>query len=147
MSSNNIWSTLNEAMTKVETEFGLSDIFQKNGLSRDEPVTVEFRCGDETLSIFQRHREPSSTQCYWVRADEQKIENPGMQQLNRNFGQDLVEILNKADMLSSFKNALLQHGVTISEEQPVIVQFRLANGAGLTWLKCPCDNRPCCQIG
>ena len=150
-SNNDVWSTLNEILTKAENEFGLSEVFQKYSISKDEPVTVEVRCGSELLCSQTRFFDSSNACCKWGEVMEQGKENPEVQHSSRDVkpgnGQEIAEVMNQALLLPSLKNVLLERSVSISEENSVTVNFRLAD-VGLFSLACPCPDRrrPCCQI-
>lgn len=158
MKNNEIAAELIKALTNAENKFGLSEILQRQGILKDEIVTIEFKLGNETLLTCQRSFNSLSTQCCWDRAHKKTIGSDDKKQSiesirqdtsevlsEKNIGQDIAEILSEAGMLNTFKNALLKRDVTISETQPVIVQFSFNNGFAVT-LKCPCSPKPCCQI-
>ncbi len=144
-SNNDIWLALNEVLNKAENEFSLSEVFQKNGISKDEPVTVEFACGDELLCSQTRFFDSSNACCKWGEVMEQGMKNPERRQISENIGQEVAEAVSKAGMLPSLKNVLLKRGVGISEKNPVTVNFRLDN-VGVFSLRCPCGAQACCHV-
>lgn len=149
-SNNDICSALKETLNRAENEFGLSEVFQRYSISKDEPVTVEVRFGSELLCSQTRFFDSANACCKWGEVTEQGMENLELQQsskdVNPGNGQEIAEVMNQARLLPNLKNVLLKRSVSISEEEPVTVNFRLANVGVLTTLKCPCGNRACCQV-
>lgn len=143
---NNISIELNAALAKAETDFGLREVLQKYGLSDNELVTVEFKFGDETLFVIQRDVNTSSNQRPGELADRQDRESQVRQQTSEEIGREVAEVFSRADVLSTFRNLLQERNVTISTENPVMVEIISAGGFRLTSLKCPCSDRPCCQV-
>ena len=147
MRNNDIASELIQALNKAEADFGLSDILQAQGRSKDESVRVEFKYGDESLPTCQRDIDSSNERCCWSQSNEQCVESLEKRQPSRFVGKEIAEVLNKADMLSTFKNVLQKHNMIVSEEKPVMVQFAFSDGFG-TVFKCPCPGSPrrCCEV-
>ncbi|WP_009632126.1 hypothetical protein [Synechocystis sp. PCC 7509] len=145
MIDNDVATELIQALTRAEIEFGLSKMLQTQGIQTNEPITVKFKWGDETLLHCQRELDSSSSLCYWDQANGSNIEVLEQIKLNETIGQEIVEIFSKAEMLPTFKSILLKRDVTISEEHPVIVEFKI-NDVGMMALRCPCLPKPCCQV-
>ena len=141
---NNIALELTKVLTRAETEFGLNEVLERNGIPTSEPVTVEVTFGDELLLRSQiRYFDSSNKQHRWVEAEEQRMENPDITQ-ESDAGAEIVEVLNRSELLPSLKRALQSN--KISEDNPVIVTFNFGNFI-VTSLKCPCSNQPCCKVG
>jgi len=145
MKNDDIAPELIQALTEAEINFGLSEILQAQGRLKNEPVTVEFKWGDESLLICQRNIDSSNDRCFWERTSGQCIETIEKRQSSETVGREIAEVLSKSGMLPSFKNVLQKRNITISEKQPVMVQFSFTNGIKIV-LKCPCTPYNCCQV-
>ena len=145
--NNEIALELIQALNKIETDFGLSEILQAQDILKDKSVTVGFKWGDGTSVVCQRNADPSNGQCSWSQSDGQCLESFERKQPNGTLGEEVAEILNKADMVSTFKSVLRKHSMTVSEEKPVMVLFNSNDGFEVV-LRCPCPNFPrrCCQV-
>lgn len=145
MKNDDIAPELIQALTKAETNFGLSEILEAQGKLKNEPVTVEFKWGDKSLLICQRNIDSSNDRFSWGRASGQCIETLEKGQPSETVGREIAEVLSKSGMLPTFKNVLRKRNITISEKQPVMVQFSFTSGIKIV-LKCPCPPNDCCQV-
>lgn len=151
MKSNEVAMELIQALIKAENDFQLSNIFQCRGISKVEPIMVEFKYNNEVLLVCQQATDSlSSDRICWIQSRKENTELPQINstklfQSDDEIGDELAEILIKSNILSTFKNVLQKRGKDISVEKPVIVNFKLASGFALTSLQCPCDDRPCCK--
>jgi len=143
MNTDNMNVELNAALTKVETEFGLSEILHRHGVSKNELITIEFKHDNKTLFVSQRAIDSASVSVDW-----KTKEDSANQQTGKDFGQEVAEVFSRADVLSTFRSVLQGRSVSISAENPVIVEIRRGNGVRLTSLRCPCPDPAfrCCQM-